>query len=344
MGDNYFSKVKRETSTRLWVNNPTMDEVEKALRYGAVACTTNPTYSANLLKRDSEYALKIIDECIPHSSNDSVVADHVQQRLVARLLEGFRDTYEKSDHTEGWVSIQGNPYADIDADHIIKEVMEYKKLGPNFIAKIPVTEAGMKAIEYCFQENIAVIATEIFAISQMIAICEVYKKVSEKTGNKPAFYITHITGIFDEYLQKECISPLDIAIDKKSQAIAGLSVARKQYRVFKERGYSGTLLGGGARTLTHFTGVVGGEMHITINWSTAEEILKLNPSIENTLAAETSSDIIDELCSTLPDFKRAWDIDGLAVEEFKDFGPVQRFRRQFINGWDQLVTTISQRR
>ncbi len=44
MASTYFHTISRETPTRLWINNPTPEEAAEALGYGAVACTTNPTY------------------------------------------------------------------------------------------------------------------------------------------------------------------------------------------------------------------------------------------------------------------------------------------------------------
>ena len=89
---------------------------------------------------------------------------------------------------------------------------------------------------------------------------------------------------------------------------------------------------------------MGGDAHITINWKTAVEILDLDPPLENSISQETAPVVIQELCAKLLDFKKAWEEDGLTVEEFKDFGPVQRFRRQFINGWDALLAAIAEQR
>ena len=121
-------------------------------------------------------------------------------------------------------------------------------------------------------------------------------------------------------------------------------MARKQYRVFKARGYHGVMLGGGARGVHHFTGCVGTDMHITINWKTAEEILAFDPHVENTLEHIVPESITAELCARIPDYKKAWEEDGLSVEEFECYGPVQRFRRAFINGWDELISAIAGRR
>ncbi len=51
MTENYFGWLARETPSRVWVNNPTQEEIGLALAQGAVACTTNPAYGGNLLKR-----------------------------------------------------------------------------------------------------------------------------------------------------------------------------------------------------------------------------------------------------------------------------------------------------
>ncbi|MBD3314784.1 MAG: hypothetical protein GF344_03275, partial [Chitinivibrionales bacterium] len=119
MKENYFAKLKEKTDTRLWVNNPTVPEVHQALEHGAVCCTTNPTYGANMLRRDTAFAEEVIDRTLGQSDNNSVVADLVQQRLVARIIELFRPLHKESEGRYGYVSIQGDPYADIDAEHIL---------------------------------------------------------------------------------------------------------------------------------------------------------------------------------------------------------------------------------
>ena len=344
MSETYFSKLKKTTQTRMWVNNPTIDEVKLSLKHGAVSCTTNPTFGANVIKRDPEFAEKVISECLGISENDSIVAAHVQRKMVTRVMDGFRATFDASNGTDGFVSLQGDPYADISVEHIIGEARAAKDLGLNCIAKIPVIANGIEAIDTLVRENMPIIATEIFAISQMIAVCEVYKKASAESGEKPPFFVTHITGIFDEYLKKEIVDPLDIDIDESILFPAGIALARKQYRVFKYRGYDGVMLGGGARGLHHFTECVGGDMHITINWKTGEEILALDPPVENTLEKVVPENITDELCARIPDYKKAWDENGLSVQEFECYGPVQRFRRAFIIGWDQLISAIAGRR
>jgi transaldolase len=104
------------------------------------------------------------------------------------------------------------------------------------------------------------------------------------------------------------------------------------------------MLGGGARGTHHFTEMVGGAIHLTINWNTAEELLDSDPPVVPRIGAETPGSIIDELCYKLPDFRRAFLEEGLAREDFKDYGPLQYFRSMFVQGWDVLLRNIRERR
>jgi transaldolase len=160
--------------------------------------------------------------------------------------------------------------------------------------------------------------------------------------NNP-FFITHITGIFDEYLQKSC-RRLQVDIDEKVLAQAGCAVARKEYRLVKEKGYKTIMLGGGARALYHFTEMVGGDIHVTINWRDVDALIKQDGAIEARIDTETPAEVIEELCEKIEVFRQAYLEDGLKREEYADYGPVQLFRNSFMMGWFTLLAEVSKRR
>jgi len=344
--ENYFLKVKELSPTRFWINNPTPVEAEKAILAGAISCTTNPTYAMKQIFKEDEkdYVLNIVDEVVKDVKDDNEACDLIQQKLVKRILNKFLPLYERNPGKEGFVSIQGNPFADDDTDHIIEEALQYRKLGKNFIAKIPVTKAGLKAIEALIPEDMPMIATEVMGIAQAVYTCEMYQQVSKKCGKHPPFYLTHITGIFDDYLRNIVKRDnIDISPDVLWQA--GCIVARKQYKIFKERKYPGIMLGGGARGLHHFTEMVGSEMHVTINWTgTADKLIEVNPPVVYRMFNPVPQKVIDDLLEKIPDFRRAYMEDGLTVDEFKDFGPVVLFRDSFLKGWTYMLKIIQERR
>ncbi len=344
MGNQYFHRVHRLSPTRLWINNPTPEEARKAIAAGAISCTTNPTYAFKQITNEEtkEEALKIVKDAIEQTDDSDKAADLVQQRLVKRILDIFLPLYEKRPGEEGFVSIQGNPFADKDPQHIVDEALRYRRLGKNFIAKIPATKAGIEAMEALIPEDVPLIATEGMSVTQAIAVCEMYQRVSRQCKKNPPFFLTHITGIFGEHLKNVVEeNEIDIASDILWQA--AFIVARKQYKIFKERNYPGIMLGGGARNLHHFTEMVGSEMHITINWrGTADKLIELDPPVVYRMDTPAPQYVIDELLEKIPDFKKAYREDALSVDEFEDYGPVVLFRSMFVKGWEGLLRVIAE--
>jgi transaldolase len=184
-------------------------------------------------------------------------------------------------------------------------------------------------------------ATEIFAVKQMTTLCDTYERLAGESGRKPMLYMSHIAGIYDDYLRnyvKE--NNVDISPDILWQG--GLAVARKVYRVMQERGYSAVFVGGGARGLQHFTEMVGGDVCITINWrGTADQLLEQDPAVVERLFNPVPQYVIDELMEKLPDFRRGYLDDGLDVEEFEGFGPVQLFKSSFVKSWSRVLEDVA---
>lgn len=340
----YFHRVTALTATRFWINNPTLVEAESAIGAGAISCTTNPTYGAKMLRPggDRERAEDAVREVLRGRTRQEArqAAPEIQRRIVAPLLERFLSLHRRSGGREGFVSIQGDPFAEEEVEGIVEEARLGAELSPNFIAKIPVTDAGLRAIERLMPEDIPIIATEVMSISQAVAACESYRRASRSSGSHPAFFVTHITGIFDEYLA-DVVEREGLEIDPDLLWAAGIAVARKQLRIMRERSYPGIMLGGGARALHHFTELVGEPAHITINWKgTAEELLAADSRVISRAGCPVPETSIDELADRLPEFRGAYELGGLAREEFKDFGPVEHFRRSFEAGWRRLLEQI----
>src|SRR5215467_12147759 len=109
MAEGYFHKLQRETPTRLWINNPTLEEVDLAIAAGAISCTTNPSYSARIARMEPTRSASAIRAAVQESSDDERAADIAQQKLVKQVLEKFLELYDRAPGRQGLVSIQGNP-------------------------------------------------------------------------------------------------------------------------------------------------------------------------------------------------------------------------------------------
>jgi transaldolase len=340
----YFHEVARKTPTRFWINNPTIPEAEMAIAAGAVGCTTNPGYTAKMLTNPAEAAA--VDELIRQACSvcaaDDDAAGMVQQGMVRRLSALFMPRYEASGGADGYVTIQSDPLRETESAFIIEQGRAARKIAPNVMVKIPVTTAGIEAVQTLAAENCPVMATEVMGISQALNICGAYKKAAAESGHTPAFYVTHITGILDDYF-KDVVKKNNLAIPADLLAQAGLSIAKKQYAVLKAGQWPGRMIGGGARKLADFTELVGGDLSITINWKgTADELIKSNPPVVSRIECQVDGAVVDRLKAGLPDYSRAYDEDGMRAPEFFEYGGVELFRNVFIKGWRELMVRIKQ--
>ncbi len=342
----YFIRVTEQSPTMFWINNPTRAQADLAMEHGALGCTNNPSYTQKMLDHPEEgsYAQKILDQTLMEIEDDRRAAVVFQQRMVKPIAEKFRPLYDKSGGRHGFVSIQGDPIEDEDTEAIIRDSIENRKIGPNICCKIPVTKYGIAAMQELIPLDTPLNSTEIFGVSQMVTICETYEKLAHKTGKWPMFYMSHIAGIYDDYFANY-VREHDVQISPDVLWQAGLAVARKVYKLMLERGYHATFIGGGARGLHHFTEMVGGRVCLTINWEgTADKLLEQNPPVVYRLFNPVPKKVIDELMEKLPDFKRGYLEDGLSVEEFAEFGPVQLFRSSFMKSWNRVLGIIKERR
>ncbi|HUZ03588.1 MAG TPA: transaldolase family protein [Thermomicrobiaceae bacterium] len=343
MTETYFRQMQAETPTRAWVNNPTLEEVELALAQSAVGCTTNPAYGGGLLKRAPELVLPIIRELVRSTDDDAKAAWHVQERLVAPIVSRFRPLYEASAGRHGYVSIQGSPDADTDADAILAEAHAGHALGPNAAPKLPATEPGLRAFESVVAAGYPVIVTEVFSVAQLIATCERYLSVTSRTGVFPPFFLSPITGIFGDHLKAIAVRD-GLAIRNEDAELVGVALSRACYALVKERGYPVMLLCGGARIPFDLTGLVGADVHCTINWSTFAQLIADPAPFAQGYDTPIDAAVIDRLCAAVPDVEKALRHDGLTVDEFETFGPVQHFRNNFLAGWRAVREAIAAER
>jgi transaldolase len=343
MRNNYFTRLVAETPSRVWVNNPTVEEISLALSHGAVGCTTNPAYGGGLLKRAPTDVVDFVDACLGVSEDDRVVADLVQRRLVERITDAFRPLFDETKGQWGYVSIQGSPETDMDGERIWGEAQAGNAIAPNSTPKIPATLPGLVALERVVEHGWPVIVTEVFSLDQVVAACELYLHVTDRTGVRSRFFMSPITGILGDHLKK--LARRDgLNVPDAAMNWAGIGLARRCAALVAERAYPVTLLFGGARIPEDLTGLIGEPHCATINWSTFAEILALDPPVVPTIGTPLDPDVETSLLSTFPDVWKAWEVGRLTPDEFEGFGPVQHFRDNFLTGWRGVLSMIAARR
>lgn len=346
MNTGYFHRLHAQTPTQFWINNPSRGEADKALATGALGVTNNPSYPWKMLEHPDEasHARNLLKRAVAGSASDSRAVAQFQRDLVLPVAEKFLPLWESSRGKHGWVSIQGDPLEEHHAEAVVEDARANRKLAPNICCKIPVTKAGLKAIETLVPEGTPINATEIMSVAQGIALCEAYEKAAVSSGKRPPLYLSYIAGIYDDHL-RNCVARDGIDISRDVLNQAGLAGARKMYRIVKERGWSAVMIGGGARALRHFTEMVGGELVVTINWKgTADALLAEDPDVVFRFFNPVPDTVTDELLAKLPDFRRGWEPGGLSVEEFEGFGPVVLFRDSFVSAWKNALGAAAETR
>jgi transaldolase len=342
----YFKRVTAETKTRFWVNNPTLEQAKKAIEEGAVGCTTNPSYISKLLKseEDNNFVIETIDQLLAEGKSNGEVASELQRRAVLRLSNEFLPMYKNSNGLEGLVTIQSDPFEEEIIDLIIHDGIKNRSIAENIVIKIPVTVPGIEAIRYFVENDIPTMATEVMTLSQVVSICEAYINASEETKKNPIFYVTHITGILDDFFRNE-IREKKISLSDEAIKYAGLTIAKKEYELIKSKNYPVRMIGGGARKNEDFTDLVGGDLSITINWNgTGESLLEKDMPITSLIDSIPSETVVKEMIDTIPGFKEAYFVDNLKEKDYFNYGGVALFRESFRKGWNIMLALIEERR
>lgn len=343
--NDYFKRVAERTQTRFWINNVTEEDAHKAIDAGASGCTQNPSYSYKMLThpKHGARALETLRDEIKAGGEDNEVLIRFQRRLVGEIARVFLPMHRESRGELGYVSIQGDPF-DESFSTIMKLAHYNREVGENIMVKIPATDDGIKAIEQCVSEGIPVNCTEVMSVQQALDVLDAYDRGAAGLATPPMAYISHIAGIFDEYMRKEA-ERIGADVSRDSLFLAGKAVAQKVRHYMDIRGTRVRLINGGARGLQHFTEWVGGDVSSTINWlGTADRLLELDGPVVPAFWNPVPLEAVDELVTKMPDFEKAYFPGRLSPEEYEGFGPVELFCSSFRKNWKQALEIIGRER
>ncbi len=345
MEKGYFHRVAAQTPTAFWINNVTREEARLAIEAGATGCTQNPSYVWKMLSHPIEgtHSESLLEELLALGLDDRTVLLQGQRALVAQIAQLFKPLYDSSNQKQGYVSIQGDPFSE-DMESIVSQARFNREAGANIMAKIPVTIQGLKAIHILVKEEVPINATEVMSLRQAMDVCQVVKEAVHGMKHPPVVYLSHIAGIFDEYIRL-AVKRDGLSVPDDYVWQAGMAVAKKIHRMVRETGVEIGFISGGARGLQHVTETIGLKGAFTINWQGfAEEMLKTNPPVVQRFLQPTPYAVTETLCSRIPDFDKAYRYGAIMPEEYETFGPVALFRESFEEAWQKALDWIAQAR
>jgi transaldolase len=336
-------EMTQTTQTCLWNDSASIQELTYSIEHGAVGATCNPVIVVGVLKKEmsswKDRIRSLIDE-MPVATEDQIGWQLVREISVkgARLLKPIFDTQGGKN---GRLSVQTDPRLYRDTEAILAQAEEFDRLAPNIIVKIPVTRAGIPAIEEATYRGISINATVSFTLPQALAVAEAVErglKRRESEGKDIATMgpvCTIMVGRLDDSL-KFVAEKENITIDPGYLEWAGVAVFKKAYQIFRERGYRIRLLSAAFRNHMHWSEFIGGDVVISPPYAwqlryNASDI-EVRPRIDEPVEPR----IVEELSRKFVDFRRAYIQDGLSIEEFDSFSATRRTLRQFIAGCYEL--------
>jgi len=346
----YKSKLHQTvmtTPTDYWNDSCSIEELKYAIENGAVGATTNPTIVVNVLKKEMHLWDDRIRQIIHENKvwSESEVTWKLIEEMALRGAELLKPIYDREKGKKGRLSIQTNPTFYRNSKAIIEHATHFNSLAPNMQIKIPVTNAGIWAIEEATYQGASINATVCFTVPQAIAVAEAVERglnrrtKEGKTINDMSPVCTIMVGRTDDWM-KAVVKRDGIDIDPAILDWAGIACMKNAYSIFKERGYRTRLLTAAYRHLGHWSEFIGGDIILTIPY---EWQLKINASeieVKERMANPIDPKIISQMLDKIPDFQMAYKPDGLPQDQFDTYGATVRTLRGFMSSYHEVQGVV----
>ena len=346
----YKSKLHETVSTTptdYWNDSCSIEELTYAIDNGAVGATTNPTIVVNVLKKEMHLWVDRIHELIDGNPTWSEV--EVTWKLIEEMaVRGaglLRPVYDREKGKKGRLSIQTNPQLYRNPQGIAEHAIHFNTLAPNMQVKAPATKAGIAAIEEATFAGVSVNATVCFTVPQAIAVAEAVERglnrrtAAGKSIAEMSPVCTIMVGRTDDWMK--AVAKRDgIEIDAAVMDWAGIACMKRAYVIFQERKYRARLLAAAYRHLGHWSEFIGGDIVLTIPYDWQLKINESDIVVKPRMADPVAPEILKELNEKIPDFRRAYEPDGLTVEEFDTYGATVRTLRGFVSSYHELMGVV----
>ncbi|MGH7764742.1 MAG: transaldolase family protein [Candidatus Dormibacteraceae bacterium] len=339
--------MTQTTPTALWNDSADIDELKYAIDNGAVGATCNPVIAVGIIKKHIEEWRPRIEELLrvmPGATEDQIGWKLVQEMSVsaAKLLE---PAFVEHAGRNGRLSIQTDPRYFRDTAAIVTNAAAFNHLAPNMIVKIPVTRAGVAAIEEATSQGVSINATVCFTVPQCLAVAEAVERGLRRREDEGKDIssmgpvCTIMVGRLDDWL-KTLLDKRDITIDPGLVEWAGVAVFKKTYRLYRERGYRLRLLSAAFRNHMHGSELIGADAVISPPFAWQKRFNAGDVEVRPRIDDPVDPTLVDRLLAHFPDFRRAYSEDGLTVEEFDSFAPTVRTLRQFVAACTDLDALV----
>ena len=339
--------MTQTTSTCLWNDSASIQELTYSIEHGAVGATCNPVIVLGVIKKEMPLWRDRIQALIQERSK--ATEDEIAWQLVREIsIKGaalLRPIFDLHSGRNGRLSIQTDPRLYRDSEAMVKQAEDFNGLAPNMVVKIPATRAGIPAIEEATYRGISINATVCFSLPQCVAVAEAVERGLKRRehAGKPIENMgpvcTIMLGRLDDWL-KVLVERDNITIDPGYLEWAGVAVFKKTYRLFRERGYRIRLLSAAFRNHMHWSELIGGDVVISPPYSWQVRFNASDIEVCSRIDRAVDPNIVEDLLRKFGDFRRAYSDGGISADEFDAFAPTRRTLRQFIAACHDLDAVV----
>jgi transaldolase len=335
------------TPTEFWNDSCSVPELTYAIEHGATGATSNPFIVYTVLKAAlGEWKDRIRQVIAEHPAwDEEQIAQQIYEEVGLRGARVILPVFEARKGMRGRLSIQTNPQWYRDADRLTKQAIYFHGLAPNIQVKLPVTKAGVAAVEEATYHGVNINATVSFTVPQAVAVAEAVERGLNrraKEGKSVADMTpvcTIMIGRLDDWLQ--VVAKRDtIVVDPGALHWAGVAAMKKAYEIYRQKGYRTRLLAAAYRHHMHWSELIGGDLSMTIPYEWQLQFNGSDVPVVERMQNPVPKQYFDLMFEKFADFRRAYEPDGMTVDEFDTYGATVRTLRAFTTSWHDLVNLI----
>jgi transaldolase len=338
--------MTQTSPTDYWNDSCAIAELEYAVARGASGATSNPPIVLEVLRHDPapwRARARELYDAFPTWSERELTWQLVEE-LAVQAAAVLAPLFEASGGAKGRLSLQSDPTLYRDSAAMGAQARHFAGLAPNIQVKLPVTAAGLVAIEEATAAGVHINATVNFTLAGALAVAEAVERGLARwaaAGHDPAALhpvCTLMVGRLDDWLkayaEREGLVPTPGVLDW-----AGVAVFKRAYALYQARGYRTRLLAAAYRHRLHWTELIGGDLILTMPhaWQVRFNASGITPQAR--IAEPVPAPVLAEL-STLAEFRKAYEPEGLAIAELDRYGATLRTLRQFIGAYHDLQAMI----
>ncbi len=326
--------------------------------------TTNPPLSLGAVKDKPVFWADFVQKLIRDNPAKGVeeIFWLTYKKVIELGVKLFLPSWEKSNHTYGYLSGQLDPRDCFDAERMLNQALDIAPIAPNVMVKVPGTREGYQVIEELTARGIATNNTLSFTVPQFVACMEaVQRGLARARQNKVDLsrwrsVITHMSARYGALGDlKAQADSRRIPLSEADMRWAELLIFKRAYRMLRESNQPikmlicsmriGPPMNDGSLASWHIEKMAGGDVVYACPPGYIEGLMQvedqLKPFDPAAIDEEAPKSVLEKLLR-LPYFVEGYEPDGMKREDFNKQAALIATAAEFSKAIRSTVDFIAQ--